>query len=67
MSLSLKFKFSLLVKRVVLLNAAFAKAILQLISCVHVASCYHASEIFEIFHIFQLSLICQHMYWGWFP
>jgi hypothetical protein len=36
-SFFLKFKSNLLVKRVVLLNAAFAKAILDLISRVHLA------------------------------
>jgi len=31
-----------------LLNAAFAMAIPDLISCVHLASCYRATQIFEI-------------------
>ena len=56
-------KSDLLVKRVFLMNDAFAMAILDLISHVYLAL-FVVMRIVEIFHIFQLFLIYRNLQWG---
>ena len=60
------FKSNVLVKRVFfLLNAAFAMAILDLISHVHLPSFVNKlPKYLKHFHILQLFLVYHNCYWG---